>query len=102
MTATEAFLALYRREEILLESVLLFVSGSHKFLDTLARKIQSILNTKSKTLYKEKGKNAYYLRYSKKDCLKIFGYMYKNLHGAPYLSRKYNTYQSFLSSLSSN
>ena len=76
---------------------LTFVSGSHEFLDTLARKIQSTLNTKSKTLYKERGGNAYYLKYSKKDGLKIFDNMYKNLNRAPYLSRKYNIYQFFLS-----
>ena len=76
---------------------LTFVSGSYKFLDALARKIQTILNTTSKSFLKKKGQNAYYLRYSKRDGLKILGCMYKNLDDSPYLKRKYDIYQSFLS-----
>lgn len=69
---------------------LIFVSGSCDFLDGLMGYLKVILKISLKNLYEQR--RIFYLRYSKKDSLKILSFMYKNLEGAPYLERKYNIF----------
>lgn len=71
-----------------------FVSGSHYFLTQLVNNLSLYLKTTQGTIFTKE--NTHYLRYSKKDGLKILSYMYENLNAAPYLERKYKIYQSFL------
>ena len=73
---------------------LAFTSGSKNFLKTLSGKLALELNMATKNLYKSP--YAYYLRYSKKDGLKILSFMYNDLDQSPYLKRKYKIYADFL------
>lgn len=71
-----------------------FYSGSESFILGLKGALES-LGMSEKRLYCEKGKRQnpfYYIRYSHKDCLKLFKIMYEGLENDLYLKRKYDRF----------
>lgn len=70
---------------------LVFTSGSNTFLTQLAETLKRKFKYNPKIIYRNKG--AYVLKYSKRQSLQLLSFMYKNLNKAPFLDRKYKTFQ---------
>lgn len=70
----------------------IYTSGSKKLLDQINQKLEFLINTSQRRVYKNG--RAYRLIYGKKDSLKILEYMYGDLDSAPFLKRKYDHYKS--------
>ena len=75
-----------------------FTSGSKAFMTTLESKLHSHAGLSKKTIYETHRKNSeYYIRYSHKDCLKFFDYIYAGADESIWLDRKH---QKFLEGMS--
>jgi hypothetical protein len=79
-----------KKQDIIIKKLsTVFTSGSKKFLERLARKIQKSIGTEQFNVYV--GHNSYMLSYSTGDSIKIFKFMY-NKKGNIYVKRKFNIY----------
>lgn len=75
---------------------IIFTSGSKLFLEQLAEKIVGVYpRIKSSVSY---GFGAYKLRYNWRNALMIAGYIYQDVHNAPYLEYKHTKYMQYLNS----
>lgn len=72
----------------------IFTCGSYQFLKELSHKVDRLISTGDRAIIRNS--RAFKLSYKKMASLNLLSYMYKDLEGAPYLSRKYESYQSFL------
>src|SRR4030042_2910104 len=72
----------------------IFTSGSKQFLDSLSKKLMTLINTSAKKINFDSG--AYRLRFRKKDGLKILSFMYRDMEDSIYLKRKYKIYKDYL------
>lgn len=73
-----------------------FTCGSKQFLESLSKRLNTVLRIGDKNIYFQ---HAYKLMYNKYDSLKILDFMYKDLDKAPFLDRKYDKYQKYLETL---
>lgn len=74
----------------------IYVSGSKIFLEKLNSLISDILGINLKNIPYQS--NAYRLAYKTRQAVSVCRYMYKDLVLAPYLKRKYEIYQKYLTS----
>ncbi len=72
--------------------IVVFVSGSEKFLINLAQGLKLTLKLRINKVYK--GSKAYRLAYSIGDSVKIFKYIYKDSNGQ-FLKRKFGVFKKF-------
>lgn len=72
---------------------IIFTSGSYSFLEGLAKVLKTELGIDHDKIYNSKG--AFQLRYSIKDSIKIFKFMYKICPYKLYLERKFNIFKSY-------
>lgn len=72
--------------------IIVFVSGSHQFLQTLASEISTYTGVKNNKVYKNT--NASRLAYSTADSVKVFKYVY-NKSGGIFLRRKFDVFKEF-------
>lgn len=72
----------------------IFTSGCKAFLRDLSSKLAELLQIR--VHHVTGGRGTYRLRYKKIESLKLIKYMYQNLHGAPFLIRKYNKAKFYL------
>lgn len=79
---------------------LIFTSGSAKFLEGITETLSLKLGIPEKHIYSQienSGKPCYRLHYNTKLSRKVLEFMYKDLEKAPYLERKHQIYQKYLS-----
>jgi len=72
----------------------IFTGGSRVFLNSLSLKLNALIGTTPKKVYRNG--YAFRLGYGKKDSMNLLLYMYKKLNGVPYLRRKHEIYRKFL------
>ena len=72
----------------------IFTCGSPQFLKELSSKIDRLISIGGGAIFSNS--RAFKLSYKKMASFEFLSFMYKRLDKAPYLARKYNTYQSFL------
>lgn len=77
-----------------------FTSGSINFLTqlriVLAREIHTPFTKKISTTRSGAGATAFQLRYSSRDSLKLYSFLYKNVNDAFYLKRKHASFKTFM------
>lgn len=81
--------------------LVIFTSGSRKFLEKLHLAIRNITHITGGTLVTQE-KTVHRLRYRQHDSLKILNYIYQDLTSAPYLKRKYSKYANYLNQYQPN
>jgi len=67
-----------------------FASANYNFLKEISSVLRKNINMGKGSIYKEGG----HLNYSKRDSIKLFNYMYKDVPRMLYLGRKYNKFQA--------
>jgi hypothetical protein len=78
----------------------IFTSGSQLFLQGLSKTLSVVLQIPFKIIYSQlhkSGNLCYQLHYNTQISNNVLEFMYKNLEKAPYLKRKYQIYQKYLS-----
>lgn len=77
--------------------MVIFTSGSLLFLERLNQRLFDSVGVASKRVFRNG--RAFRLKYTKRDGLRLLGFMYQSLESAPYLERKYQIYQQLMSYL---
>ncbi|MHC4269705.1 MAG: hypothetical protein ACYSTS_14725, partial [Planctomycetota bacterium] len=73
-----------------------FISGSKAFMVSLEAKLHIHAGLSPRNIYEKHSKNiSYYIKYSHKDSLKFFNYIYENSDESIRLERKYHKFLSW-------
>jgi len=70
-----------------------FISGSEEFIDKMLFHLEKA-GLPKRTIYKDKGREAYYFKFSRKDSIKLFHYLYDGVDSSMYLERKYKIFKT--------
>ena len=70
-----------------------FVSGSKEFIEKMLSHLEKA-GLPERTIYKYKGREAYYFVFKRKDSIKLFHYLYDSVDSSMYLERKYKIFNT--------
>ena len=81
-------------QPILKRLIIAFTSGSGDFLKGLGQAINKIIFKKDFKIYGSH--RSYQLRYNTSDTMKLYEFMYNNVHSDLFMRRKYNKFKEYL------